>query len=180
MPLPSPARVSRRRSLACASHSSLAALQAAYAGLKRLRCGTLWLVDDAIARYRTASEKNDMDGLIAALAPDAELISPLSGRLVFRGRDDLRVLLSAVYGGIKGLRWREELGDGAARVVLGDGTVGPFKLADAMVCELDAEGRIRRIRPYLRPWLALTFLALKLAPKMGRHPGVILRAARRR
>lgn len=131
-------------------------------------------------RYRTASETNDMDGLLATLAPDVELISPLSGRLVFRGHDDLRILLGAVYGDMKGLRWREEVGDGATRVVLGDGTIGPFKLADAMVCELDTDGRIRTIRPFLRPWLAVTFFALRLGPKIGRHPGVLLRAARRR
>ncbi len=136
-------------------------------------------MEDAVARYRTASEANDIDGLIAALAPDVELVSPLSGRLVFRGQDDLRVLLSAVYGGMNGLRWRQEVGDGATRVVLGDGIVGPFRLADAMVCELAEDGRIRRIRPYLRPWLSLTFLALMLAPKMARHPGVMVRAARR-
>jgi ketosteroid isomerase-like protein len=136
-------------------------------------------VEDAVARYRTASEANDIDGLIAALAPDVELVSPLSGRPVFRGQDDLRVLLSAVYGGMNGLRWRQEVGDGATRVVLGDGMVGPFRLADAMVCELAEDGRIRRIRPYLRPWLSLTFLALMLAPKMARHPGVMVRAARR-
>ncbi len=133
-----------------------------------------------MARYRSASEANDIDALIATLAPDAELVSPLSGRLVFRGEHDLRVLATAVYGGMRGLRWREEVGDGAIRVVLGDGMIGPFRLADAMVCELDEDGRIRRIRPYLRPWLALSFLALKLAPKMGRHPGVLLRAARSR
>jgi hypothetical protein len=136
-------------------------------------------VDDAVARYRVASERNDIDALAATLSPDVELVSPLSGRLVFRGPDDLRVLLSAVYGAMTGLRWREEVGDGATRVVMGDGTIGPFKLADAMVCELDADGRIRRIRPYLRPWLALTFLALMLAPRMSRHPGVMVRAARR-
>lgn len=135
-------------------------------------------MEDAVARYRTASEANDIDGLIATLAADVELVSPLSGRLVFRGQDDLRVLLGAVYGDMKGLRWREEVGDGATRVVLGDGTIGPLKLADAMVCELAEDGRIRRIRPYLRPWLALTFLALRLAPKMARHPGVMLRAVR--
>jgi hypothetical protein len=136
-------------------------------------------VEDAVARYRSASEANDIDGLIAVLAPEVELVSPLSGRLVFRGQDDLRVLLSAVYGGMNGLRWRQEVGDGATRVVLGDGMVGPFRLADAMVCELAEDGRIRRIRPYLRPWLSLTFLALMLAPKMARHPGVMVRAARR-
>jgi len=133
-----------------------------------------------VIRYRAASETNDMDGLLATLAPDVELISPLSGRLVFRGHDDLRILLGAVYGDMKGLRWREEVGDGATRVVLGDGTIGPFKLADAMVCELDTDGRISTIRPFLRPWLAVTFFALRLGPKIGRHPGVLLRAARRR
>jgi hypothetical protein len=137
-------------------------------------------MDDAVARYRAASEQNDIDGLMATLAADVELVSPLSGRLVFRGRDDLRVLLGAVYGDMTGLRWREVVGDGATRVVLGDGMIGPLKLSDAMVCELDAEGQIRRIRPYLRPWLALTFLALRLAPKMSRHLPVMLRAARRR
>jgi len=136
-------------------------------------------MDDAVARYRSASEANDIDALIGALAPDVELVSPLSGRLVFRGRDDLRVLLGAVYGAMSGLRWREEVGDGAIRVVMGDGTIGPFALADAMVCELDEDRRIRRIRPYLRPWLGLSYLALCLTPKMARHPGVMLRALRR-
>jgi hypothetical protein len=137
-------------------------------------------MDDAVARYRVASEANDIDGLLDALAPDVELVSPLSGRLVFRGKDDLRVLLSAVYGGMRGFKWREEIGDGALRVVLGDGKVGPLTLADAMVLELAADGRIRRIRPYLRPWLALTLLALMLGPKVARRPGVLLRALRKR
>jgi hypothetical protein len=136
-------------------------------------------MDDAVARYRSASEANDIDALIATLAPDAELVSPLSGSLVFCGQQDLRVLLGAVYGAITGLRWREEVGDGSLRVVMGDGAIGPFRLADAMVCELDESGRIRRIRPYLRPWLGLSALALALGPKMARHPGVMLRAARR-
>ena len=86
------------------------------------------------------------------------------------GQDDLRILLGAVYGDMKGLRWREEVGDGATRVVLGDGTVGPFTLADAMVCELDTDGRIRRIRPYLRPWLALSFLASDSPQKSAATP----------
>jgi hypothetical protein len=125
-----------------------------------------------------ASEANDIDALLASLAPDVELVSPLSGRLVFRGHEDLRILLGAVYGAMSGLRWREEVGDGALRVVMGDGRIGPFELADAMVCELDQDGLIRRVRPYLRPWLGLTFLALALGPKLARHPGVIVRAAR--
>lgn len=136
-------------------------------------------MDDAVARYRAASEAGDIDAIMATLAPDAELVSPISGRMVFRGPEDLRVLLGAVYSSISGLGWREALGDGAVRVVVGDGSVGPFKLGDAMVFELAEDGRIRRISPHLRPWLALTLLSLKLGLKLSRHPGVIRRALRR-
>jgi hypothetical protein len=48
-----------------------------------------------------------------------------------------------------------------------------------MVLELSGDGRIRRIRPHLRPWLAVTVFAIRLGPKVARHPGVILRALRR-
>jgi ketosteroid isomerase-like protein len=133
---------------------------------------------DAVARYRAASEQNDINALVQALSEDAELVSPLSGRMVFRGRDDLRVLLGAVYSTVKGLRWSRELGDGDARVVIGECRIGPLKLGDAMILELTADGRVRRIRPHLRPWLALTLFALKLGPKMARHPGVVVRALR--
>jgi hypothetical protein len=133
-------------------------------------------VDDSIARYRAASEANDIDAIMETLTPDAELVSPISGRMVFRGQDDLRVLLGAVYGSIRGLRWSEEVGNAGMRVVIGDAAVGPVKLGDAMVFELSEDGRIRRIRPHIRPWLALTALALKLGPSIGRHPGIVRRA----
>lgn len=134
---------------------------------------------DAVADYRTASEANDVDALMETLAPDAELVSPISGRMVFRGRDDLRVLLGAVYGSLTQLNWREQVGQDAVRVVMGDCAIGPLKLGDAMVLELAADGQIRRIRPHLRPWLALTLFALKLGPKVARHPGLLWRALRR-
>jgi hypothetical protein len=51
----------------------------------------------AIDDYCAASEANDIGGLVKTLSPDVELISPLAGRLLFRGRDDLGVLLGAIY-----------------------------------------------------------------------------------
>ncbi len=131
---------------------------------------------DAVADYRTASERNDIDALIDTLALDADLVSPLSGRMVFRGRDDLRILLGAVYSTVTKLRWTEEVGDDRTRVVLGDCYVGPVRLGDAMWIELADDGQIKRIRPHLRPWVGLTLLALALGPKLVRHPDVIWRA----
>ncbi|MEU2037676.1 nuclear transport factor 2 family protein [Nocardia niwae] len=106
------------------------------------------------------------------------MISPLSGRLVFRGRDDLRVLRTAAYGSLAGLRWTEEIGDGARRVLLAGATIGPFRLTEALVIGLDEQGRIRTLQPHLRPWLTLTYLAVRLAPRLLAHPSVLLRAAR--
>jgi hypothetical protein len=137
-------------------------------------------MDDAIARYRTASEASDIDAMMGTLAPDAELVSPISGRMVFRGENDLRVLLSAVYGSIKGLRWSEQTGNGSVRVLIGEGKVGPVRFGDAMVFELAEDGRIKRIRPHLRPWLGLTAFTVVLGPRVARHPGVVLRALRGR
>jgi hypothetical protein len=137
-------------------------------------------VEDALSRYRAASEANDTEALVETLAAEVEVVSPISGRMVFRGRDDVRLLLAAVYGSLRGLRWTETVGDGDRRVLLGAARVGPLRLTDAMVFELDTDGRIRRISPHLRPWLALTLFAAILGPKVGRHPGVVWRALRNR
>jgi hypothetical protein len=135
-------------------------------------------MSDAVTRYRQATEANDIAAVMETLAPEPALVSPLSGHMVFRGRDDVRLLLTAVYGTLRDLTWGEEVGDGTARVVIGDCKVGPLRLSDAMAFDLDAEGRITRIRPHLRPWLATTVFALLLGPKVARHPRVVLRALR--
>ncbi|MEV6387707.1 nuclear transport factor 2 family protein [Nocardia xishanensis] len=131
---------------------------------------------DVVDQFCAATEIADIDALMETLAPDAELHSPISGVLVFRGHDDLRVLLAAAYRGISGLRWTARLGDGARRALLAEAKVGPFRLTEAMVLELADDGRIRRLDPHLRPWLALSFLAVKLGPGLLRHPRLMRRA----
>ena len=135
-------------------------------------------MDDSVQRYLSASEAGDVDGIMSALAPDVEVVSPISGRMVFRGQDDVRVLLGAVYGSLEDLRWTRTLGEGKHRVVLGQTRIGPVRMTDAMVFELAPDGRIRRISPHLRPWPALTLFALVLGPQVSRRPGVVWRALR--
>ena len=133
---------------------------------------------DAVAVFCDATRTNDVDRIVSTLAPDAELLSPLSRRMVFRGRDDLRVLLGAVYSGLSGLTWREVIGDGTTRVAVSDARIAGVTITDAMVLDLNDAGLIVRIRPHLRPWLAMTLFALLLGPKIARHPGVLRRALR--
>ena len=133
---------------------------------------------EPLQRYLSASEAGDIPGIMSALTADVEVVSPISGRMVFRGKDDVEVLFSAVYGSLKGLRWTRTIGEDEHRVALGQARLGSVGMTDAMVFELSSDGRIRRISPHLRPWLALTLFALALGPKVGRHPGVVWRALR--
>ena len=134
---------------------------------------------DAVAVFCEAARTKDIGRMVSVLATDAELVSPLSGRMVFRGRDDLRVLLGAVYGRLSDLVWLEVIGEGPIRVAVSDARIAGVTISDAMVLELDDAGMIARIRPHLRPWLAITLFALLLGPKIARHPGVLRRALRR-
>src|SRR5262245_63429330 len=109
---------------------------------------------DAVAVFCDATRARDVDRIVSTLAPDAELFSPLSGRMVFRGRDDLRALLGAVYGGLSNLVWREVVGEGATRVAVSDARIAGVGITDEMLLELDDDGMILRIRPHLRPLLA--------------------------
>lgn len=135
-------------------------------------------MEDAVGRYVDASERNDIEALMEALSPDVELVSPISGHMVFKGEADVRVLLTAVYGSLKGLRWTRSLGEGKDRVAVGEARLLGVGLTDAMLFELAADGRIRRIAPHIRPWLALTLFALVLGPQVGRRPGMVWRALR--
>lgn len=131
---------------------------------------------DAVVRFCAAAASNDVDAMIATLAPTAVLVSPVSGRMVFAGHADLRILLGAVFGSVSHLHWRHSLAAGSTRVALADARIGRVPLTDAMVVDLDSDGRILQITPHLRPWLALTLVALALGPKLARHPAVIRRA----
>jgi len=59
-------------------------------------------MEDSVATYCAASVARDIDRLMTTLAPDCEVVSPLSGRMVFRGHDDVRTLLDGVYGTLSG------------------------------------------------------------------------------
>ena len=99
-------------------------------------------MDDAVSRYCAAVEAGDMAAIAATLAPDVELPSPVIGSAVFRGREDVTTLLTAVYGMLGKVRWEPPVGDGVQRLAVAEATVGPLRIGDAMVFELDGEGRI--------------------------------------
>ena len=86
------------------------------------------------------------------------------------------MLLAAAYGSLHELKWTEVLGEGTLRVAVSEGNIAGIRFTDAMVFELDGVGRIRQLRPHLRPLLAIIVFAAMLGPKMARRFGVVRRA----
>lgn len=136
-------------------------------------------MDDAVSRYCAATAAGDMDAMAATFAPDVELPSPLFRRLTFRG-DDVRGILTAVYSLLGNVRWEQPFGEGRTRAALASTAVLGVRVDDAMVFELDEQGRIRRVRPHLRPLFATLVFFFALGPRVARTPGMLLRAARGR
>jgi hypothetical protein len=135
-------------------------------------------MEDAVARYCAASESGDMAGLAETLAPDVRLPSPVIGRAVFKGRDDVVELLTAVYGMLRDVRWEQPIGEGSQRVAISQARVGGLFIGDTTVFELDSTGLIVRVRPHLRPLLATIVFFLMVGPRIAPRPGILLRAIR--
>lgn len=135
-------------------------------------------MDDAVTRYCAASEAGDMDAMAATFASGVELPSPLFGSMTFKG-DDVRGILTAVYSILRGIDWEAPVGEGATRLAVAHATILGMRIDDAMVFELDEQGKIRRIRPHLRPLAATVLFALAVGPHVATKPLMILRALRR-
>ncbi|MFJ9370318.1 nuclear transport factor 2 family protein [Nocardia sp. NPDC101769] len=131
---------------------------------------------DVIAEFCAATTAGDVEAVLETLAPDAELVSPLAGRAVFRGHDNLRVLFTALLPSLSDLDWRHLVHGSGTSVAVAQARVLGVRIGDAMVIEHNSDGRIRRLNPHVRPWLGLTLLAVILGPKLVRHPAVIRRA----
>ncbi|MEU0539890.1 nuclear transport factor 2 family protein [Nocardia sp. NPDC005978] len=132
--------------------------------------------DDVIARFCAATEAGDIDAVLETLATNAELVSPLAGRAVFRGHHDLRVLFSILLPELTGFTWRHVVRGDRTAVAIAEARVLGVRIGDAMLIELDTHGRIQRLTPHIRPWLGLTLLAIALLPKLVRQLPVVRRA----
>lgn len=126
---------------------------------------------------RRATEAHDVEGIIALLAPDVVLRSPISGRVRFAGRETVADLLRVVFGVLADIRFYETVGEGErTQVLFWRGRVLGLPLEEANLIRLDAQGRVAEMTLFMRPLVSLSALAVAVAPRLLTHRGPARRA----
>lgn len=112
--------------------------------------------DATVAAWRAAGEAGDAPAARACLAPDVELISPLTEAFRFRGPAQVGDVLAAAFTVIDGIRFHTEVGDGATRALFYKATARGQLVEEAQLLRLDDGGLIRELTFFGRPLPALT------------------------
>ena len=122
---------------------------------------------ETIDRMRSAVEAADLDAFVATLAGDVVLHSPISDRAEFRGRDELRDLMRAVFATIEDIEYFEEVGEGRARALFYRARIGSVRLEEASLLRLDRDGKIAEFTLWFRPLGGLAQLTATLGPRLA-------------
>ena len=104
--------------------------------------------------FRRAAESKDIDLLTETLCEDVVLHSPVLFR-GFEGRDTVAAVLTHVAATLENFNYTDELADGDTVVLRFKATVGDRELEGIDFLELDADGNVRELTVFMRPFSAL-------------------------
>jgi SnoaL-like protein len=135
-------------------------------------CGTT-------VRLRRAAEAHDADGVMETLSRDVVLRSPITNRVVFRGTDQVREVVRAVFSTLEDIDYFADVGDQRTRALFYRARVGSQPLEEAMRLELNDLAEIAELTIFFRPLPGLATFASALAPRIARRHGRIRSALAR-
>jgi hypothetical protein len=125
--------------------------------------------ESTIAVWRAAGENADVPAAMACLAPDVEVVSPLTARFRFQGHGHVAAMLASAFEVIREIRFHTEVGDGDTWALFYHGRVGREAVEEAQLLRLNADGLIREITLFGRPLPALTGVMAGIGPRLLRR-----------
>lgn len=130
---------------------------------------------DAIMRtttaWRTAGELGDVAAAVRCLAEEVVVISPLTARFRFRGREQVQVMLAAAFEVISDIRYHTEVGEREIRALFYHASCGSVQVEEAQLLRFDGAGRIVELTLFVRPLPALTTVMARIGPALVRRQG---------
>jgi hypothetical protein len=115
--------------------------------------------------FRRAVEASDLDAMVAALAEDAVLRSPVSFK-PFEGRAAIAQLFAILLDTFEGFRYTDELSGGPTAALIFEARVGDREVQGLDLIRFDPEGRIRELTVMVRPLSAAIALAEAVGPRL--------------
>jgi ketosteroid isomerase-like protein len=118
---------------------------------------------------RAAMEAGDLAAVTGSFAPDAVLRSPLTGQLVFTGRDQIAAVTQVILEVFQDFRYTDELRSGDTAVLIARARVGGQDLETAEHLRLGPDGKITEATVFFRPLPAATAALHLIAAGLGRR-----------
>jgi hypothetical protein len=129
-------------------------------------------------QLRTAMEARDLVAIVDSFAPDAVFRSPLTGRLAFKGRDQIGALTQVVLDVLDDFQYTDELSSRDSAFLVARARVGGTDIEMVDHIRLNKDGKIRELTVFFRPMpaiaVAMRVIGSGLArPKSRIRAGVI-------
>jgi hypothetical protein len=138
------------------------------------------MYDQTIAALWAAGEAHDRYALIALLAPDIIVRSPLTQRIRFEGIDQVRDLFMRVFDHISDIRMYEVVGAGSPKqVIFWRGKANGVYLEEANLIRMNDSGQIAEMTVFMRAVPGLLQFLSGIAPSLASRHGRLRAAALR-
>jgi hypothetical protein len=126
---------------------------------------------ETVRRWCAAIERGDADAAAACLAEQVDVISPLTDRFRFHGRQQAHVMLAAAFEVISDIRVHTVVGggDNGAYAVFYRGRCDTVAVEEAQLLRLDRGGSVVELTPFGRPLPALTAVMTRIGPALARR-----------
>jgi SnoaL-like domain len=121
----------------------------------------------SLRAFVSATERHDVEPVIACFAPGIIIRSPITQRIRFEGIEQASDLFRRVFCIISGTRVYETIGEGSSQVVFWRARVGRNYLEEANLLRFDENGLVKEMTVFMRPVPGLLALAVELASSLS-------------
>ncbi|MDR6868035.1 hypothetical protein J2Y69_002643 [Microbacterium resistens] len=125
----------------------------------------------ALETWKRGGIAADADLAVEAVSAGVVLISPLTDRFAFRGREEVRGILHAAFAVLDGISYDGQFSDGTEAVLFATARIGDRSLSECQRIRFDEDGLIDEVTLMMRPLPAATAFARALGPVLARQQG---------
>ncbi|HEX6887277.1 MAG TPA: nuclear transport factor 2 family protein [Candidatus Nanopelagicales bacterium] len=123
----------------------------------------------ALHPFRVAVEARDLDGMVAGLADDVRLHSPVAFR-PFAGREAVRTVFANLFEVFEDFHYVDELAGQGTHALIFQARIGGREVQGLDHLRYDADGLVSEFTVMVRPLSAAIALAEAMGPRVAHLP----------